>query len=302
MPIYPDIYFGPPKHFGPQKTKKKYIAIHSTENLNASARDEAGYAKRRPDSVSSHYYADKKEVIQSLDTDYRAFHAGSVKGNDLAIAWEFCGTARWSRQQWLDNINWPAVAKQMKKDLAAHSISPRDLTVSQIKAGNITGLITHDEMRQAWGGTDHWDPGPGFPMDHLIKLLTEDDMDLKDKVKTPTWARERWPDLGEYITVETALASGYSHARSGKDETYRQSAVLQAILAAVTGQDVVAAVKAELTKHDQNMQARLNGMGDQVAAKVAAALVPELDDLPAERLHDAVKEAIRTVLLEGVGD
>ena len=107
----------------------------------------------------------------------------------------------------------------------------------------------------------------------------EDDMKLTDKVRTPDWARQRWPDLPERITVETALASGYSHARSGKDETYRQTAILKAILAAVTDDDVVAAVREELAKHDKQVADRL--------AEIAA-LVAQVGTVPAEQIVDEI--------------
>jgi len=49
MPIYRDIYDGPPRHYGAQRTDKRYLAIHCTENT-ASAQAENSYAKRRADS------------------------------------------------------------------------------------------------------------------------------------------------------------------------------------------------------------------------------------------------------------
>ena len=278
MPVYRDIYDGPPRWYGAQRTTKRYIAIHCTENT-ASAEAENSYAKRRPDSVSSHYYVDGDSIVQSLDTDLRAFHAGSRVGNDHAIAYEITGLTSWSRQRWLDSVAWPLLVRQMRRDMAAHGIAPRRLTVEQMKAGKLSGIVTHDDMRRAWGGTDHTDPGPNFPLDHLMRLLEEDDVELTDKVRTPDWARKRWPDLPEKITVETALASGYSHARSGKDETYRQRAMLEAILAAVKGQDVVDAVKAELAKHDKQVADRL--------AEIAA-LVAKVGTVPAEQIVDEI--------------
>src|SRR5690606_6657845 len=47
----------------------------------------------------------------------------------------------------------------------------------------------------------------------FARYLNGDGMEIKDKVKVPQWAQDRWADLGATITVETALASGYAHAR-----------------------------------------------------------------------------------------
>ena len=169
MPVYSSIYDGPPNNYGATKTKKKWIVIHNTSN-DAPATNEASYAKRRTDSVSSHYYVDNQRIIQSLNTDYRAFHVGSSTGNSGGIAYEITGVNAKSRSWWLGNVRWDLLAAQIRKDCAAHGITPRLLSVSEIKAGK-TGIMTHDQARRAWGGTDHTDPGPGFPMDHLLDLV-----------------------------------------------------------------------------------------------------------------------------------
>lgn len=184
MTIYPGIYAGPPRHYGNTRTTKRYVAIHNTAN-DATAEGEASYAKRREDSVSSHYYADNDSLLQSLDTALRAYHAGSTTGNSQAIAYEITGTNGKSRTWWLTNVAWPLLARQIAADCRAHDIEPRLLTVAEIKAGTRTGFITHDQMRQAWGGTTHTDPGPSFPLDHLLALVRaelngDDDMAAYD--------------------------------------------------------------------------------------------------------------------------
>src|SRR5690606_31086432 len=208
MPIYRDIYDGPPRHYGAQRTDKRYLAIHCTENT-ASAEGEASYAKRRPDSVSSHYYVDGDSIVQSLDTDLRAFHAGSKIGNDRAIAYEITGLTSWSRQRWLDSVAWPLLVRQMRRDMAAHGIAPRRLTDGQKKAGRLSGIVTHDDKRLAWGGTDHTDPGKHFPMDYLVSLLAEEDLDVDEatlrriireetayrNIRPAAWMRRLFPGI-----------------------------------------------------------------------------------------------------------
>lgn len=172
MPIYKAIYDGPPRGYGSNKTHKKYIAIHNTSN-SAPAVNEASYAKRRTDSVSSHYYVDKSKLIQSLNTDLRAWHAGSSQGNNYAISYEFVGTNSKSRDWWLKNIDWDAAARQIATDMKHFGIANRQLTSAQMRAGNVTGIVTHDQMSKVWGGSTHNDPGPNFPMDHLIKKVNQ---------------------------------------------------------------------------------------------------------------------------------
>lgn len=56
--------------------------------------------------------------------------------------------------------------------------------------------------------------------DAIVRLVTEDDMDLDDKVKLSEWIPARWPDLDSTITVRTALGSSYGHARSAKEAAH----------------------------------------------------------------------------------
>src|SRR5690554_179240 len=188
MALYRDIYDGPPRSYQRTRTPKKWIVIHCTQNT-ASAANEASYAKRRTDSVSSHYYVDDREIVQSLDTDYVAHHVGSSTGNLHGISYEITGLIQWSRSRWLSSVAWDLLARQIRIDCAEHGITPRLLTVAQIRAGQ-TGIITHNQARLAWGGTDHTDPGPNFPMDHLLSLVAGkkgDEMSWRERIPRRPW-------------------------------------------------------------------------------------------------------------------
>lgn len=170
MPIYRDIYDGPPKGYDSNEYHKRYIVVHNTAN-DAPARNEASYAQRRTDSVSSHYYADDERVIQSLDTDKTAWHVGSRTGNRYGISYECTGTNAKSTTWWKANLAWPQLAACIARDCAHWGITPQLLSIDDIKRGKRTGIITHNQARLAWGGTDHTDPGPNFPMDYLVALV-----------------------------------------------------------------------------------------------------------------------------------
>lgn len=178
MPVNTRIYQGPARNYtrngkgDPVLTRKKYIVIHNTSNPDdAPAVNEAGWSRRRPDGVSSHYYADHREVIQMLDTDWRAQHVGSNEGNNHGISYEITGRNSWTRERWLTSVNWQALCEQIAADCHHHQIDVQLLTVAQMKAGTVTGIVTHDQCRLAWGETDHTDPGRNFPLDHLITLV-----------------------------------------------------------------------------------------------------------------------------------
>lgn len=153
---------------------RKYgIAIHNTSN-DASARDEASYATRRTDGVSAHLYVDRIEIIQSIDLLARTGHAGSNTGNENAISVEITGVNGWSRGTWLTNVNWVALGGALAWCCAQFGISVRRASVGEMQSNpKVKAFYSHDDMRRAWGGTDHTDPGPNFPWDHLFAFVAD---------------------------------------------------------------------------------------------------------------------------------
>lgn len=190
MAIYSSIWSGPARNYTISSARKKYICIHNTSN-NATAEAEASYATRRSDSVSSHYYVDNNSIVQSIDTRYKAWHAGSSQGNTYGISYEITGTNSKSRQWWLDNVAWDLLAKQIAADMKLWGIANRHLTVDQMRAGSYTGIVTHDDMRRAWGGTTHTDPGSNFPMDYLIAKVNKYLVPEREASEDMTEAQEK---------------------------------------------------------------------------------------------------------------
>lgn len=124
----------------------------------------------------------------------------------------------------------------------------------------------------------------------------EDDVELTDKIKVPEWVLDAYPGTGggdKAATVATYLASGYGHSRIGKDRITKYGKEIlagqAAILAAVTGQDQTAAIRAELNRHRAELVAEL---GEDLAAAVSAELAESVADLPAETVEAAVGRAL----------
>jgi hypothetical protein len=149
------------------------IAIHNTSN-DASDTAEASYATRRADGVSSHFYCDKDSVTQSLDTNARAGHAGSSTGNENAIAVEITGANGWSRATWLNSVAWAELGRVLAYVCRAYGIQVRRASVAEMRSNpKVKAFYSHDDMRQAWGGTTHTDPGPNFPWDRLFQAVNQ---------------------------------------------------------------------------------------------------------------------------------
>ncbi|XVU25818.1 N-acetylmuramoyl-L-alanine amidase [Actinoplanes sp. CA-054009] len=165
------------------------IAIHNTSN-NATAEAEASYATRRTDGVSSHLYVDRDSVVQSLPLTAKAGHAGSSNGNNNAIAVEITGVNGKSREWWLANVAWDrlgaALAWVIRNDSDYAGFQVRRASVAEMKANpKVKAFYSHDDMRRAWGGTTHTDPGPNFPWDRLFKAVNDGLAKLSNRPATP---------------------------------------------------------------------------------------------------------------------
>lgn len=270
---------------------RKYgIAIHNTSN-DASDTQEASYATRRTDGTSSHLYVDHDSVTQSLDTAARAGHAGSWQGNDHAISVEITGANGWTRDRWLRSVAWDKLGAALAHVIRHHwpdgSFKVRRATVTEMKSNpKVKAFYGHDDMRRAWDGTTHTDPGPNFPWDRLFQAVNnalnppkkEPSMDLKEIAHAVN--DFRWPADGKTL---------YSHSRDAADAARKLlegQAVILAELKAIAGRDwvdenaIIAGVLAGLSGRDigDAADALAAVFGDRVG-ELAAALVSRI---PAE--------------------
>lgn len=247
------------------------IAIHNTAN-DATAEQEASYATRRTDGVSSHFYVDKDSVIQSLDTRDRAGHAGSSEGNQHAVAVEITGTNDKPRSWWLANVAWDRLGAVLAQVCRAYNIQIRRANVSEMETNpRIRAFYSHNDMRLAWGGTTHTDPGPNFPWDRLFQAVNaalnpEDDMTpaqeklLNDmawqvrNVPSPTGGREVLTGaVGKLLERLLAAEKKLAELAPASGLTAEQWA------------DVVARAETEAREEVAELRADLAALGDEQA-------------------------------------
>jgi len=205
---------------------RKYgIAIHNTSN-DATAEGEASYATRRTDGISAHLYVDRDSIVQSLDTGDRAGHAGSSNGNNHAVAVEITGVNGWTRQQWLDRVAWSKLAAALAHVVRKYGIAVRRASVAEMKSNpRVKAFYGHDDMRRAWGGTTHTDPGPNFPWDRLFQAVNaalggkDDDMSEKAESQIENlyggWFNGG-PSMGRKVDPDGAGAAAASNSAVAK--------------------------------------------------------------------------------------
>lgn len=275
---------------------KKYgIAIHNTSN-DASDEGEASYATRRTDGISSHFYCDKDSVTQSIDTKDRVGHAGSKNGNENAIAVEITGANAKTRQWWLANVAWDKLAQTLayviKNDPNLSGFQVRRASVAEMKANpKIKAFYSHDDMRRAWGGTTHVDPGSNFPWDHFLSRVknalspVEDDMSAEAEQKINA-------------LYDAFIGSKYAIALKAGDPKQPLAQVLgHAVYALVIGPEGSGAFIAGWTKAVSQklglteeqlkaLQSAVENVDEEVAAKLQGSTVEETANMLRQILGD----------------
>lgn len=151
----------------------KNIIIHVTVNAPGTpAENVAGY-QIRSQSGSYHELTDTtvKHLIENTD-DWFTWSSGNY-GNDVGLHRSFVLRGTETRVQWLqyDRMLREA-AKRDAEWCRKYNIPPVKLSAADLRAGK-KGFAGHLETGQAWGGTDHVDPGTGFPWDIYLGYVRD---------------------------------------------------------------------------------------------------------------------------------
>lgn len=113
--------------------------------------------------VSAHYCVDAGTVIQCVREQDIAWHARG--GNATSIGVELAGTAGQGSRDWEDDYSEAVLARAaaLVADVCRrHGIPVRRVGPPGLRAGR-GGITGHADVSRAFGKSDHWDPGPGFP-------------------------------------------------------------------------------------------------------------------------------------------
>lgn len=264
---------------------KTGIAIHNTSN-DATAEQEASYATRRTDGISAHFYVDSNSIVQSLDTNARAGHAGSSEGNQNAVAVEITGVNAWTRQQWLDRVAWDKLGAVLAVVCKRYGIQVRRASVSEMKSNpKVKAFYGHNDMRLAWGGTSHTDPGPNFPWDRLFAAVNaalnptapEDDMSERAEQQInsvfnglfyggTSMGRSVDPDGSGSRTAGNSLVAKLDYVMARIDA---QELRVAAVLAAVADRSATTEILARVDQRAAELRADAAQRADAEAARDA---------------------------------
>jgi N-acetyl-anhydromuramyl-L-alanine amidase AmpD len=149
------------------------VVIHTMEiREHPGAAEACARWFSRPDAaVSAHYCVDADSIVQCVREEDIAWHARG--GNASSIGIELAGYARQSPAGWDDpySVAMLRLTAPLTAELCArYGIPVRWLRVEQVRE-RAAGITGHDEISRAFGLSDHWDPGPAFPVDRFLRLV-----------------------------------------------------------------------------------------------------------------------------------
>ena len=171
-------YVGPATAQGSPTNKPiKRLVVHCTAgsepDVHGAARSTVRYsesvAKTRPSSY--HYVADAEERLQYVLDSVVAFHAPP---NQNSIGYELCCSLSDAGKGHWDMVDHRKMLKDVARDFArlglAYDVPLRKVGPVGLRLGR-KGICGHADVRDAWGQTSHWDPGPYFPWFAWIRLV-----------------------------------------------------------------------------------------------------------------------------------
>lgn len=150
------------------------IVIHTMEAPEkvGTARATANYfASKNAPQASAHYCIDNTEIIQCVRDQDVAWHAPGANSNGIGL--EHAGYAKQGTPEWSDSYSQQMLA--LSAALTARLCTQYSIPVTFVDALALTrgqsGITTHREVSEAFRKSDHWDPGPGFPMTDYLNMI-----------------------------------------------------------------------------------------------------------------------------------
>lgn len=150
------------------------IVLHSAEIGESMTGAEAlanVCADPKARDASWHFAVDADSITQSVLVKDVAWHAPGANANGVGI--EMTGRANQTSEQWHDAFSQRLIERTALLAAAlCHElkIPPVFVTEGDLVAGK-TGITTHALVSKAFKKSDHWDPGPNFPIDSFMSMV-----------------------------------------------------------------------------------------------------------------------------------
>lgn len=165
---YFDVDWAPKFGFGGPRPLSgiRGVCVHTTENVAGTPCENVARYQLNSQTGSYHVLVDTAgRRLRENSDDWITWSTGN-KGNNVLLHVSFVAQARWSRAEWLAQDRMLDAGASV----VAHWCSRYNIPVRKVSAAGLPGLVGHADTR-VWGGTDHTDPGAGFPWDVFISKV-----------------------------------------------------------------------------------------------------------------------------------
>lgn len=183
VPAPSPTYRGPANRHGGKGNKPiNYLVLHCTvTSCCNSATAVADYFRRTSRPASAHYVSDAHRDYQVLWDSLIGFHAPP---NSNSLGFEMCCTlSNEGKGHWRGKGHRKMMrrtAKLVAQAALHYDVPIRKLSPAELRAGK-RGIVGHDDVRDAWGQTNHWDPGPHFPWQQFLNMCREEADKLREQ-------------------------------------------------------------------------------------------------------------------------
>lgn len=179
---YFDIDWAPRFNFGGPRPISgiRGVCVHTTENVAGTPAENVATYQINSQSGSYHVLVDTagRRLRENTD-DWITWSTGN-KGNNILLHISLVAQARWTREQWLAQDRMLAAGATV----VAYWCRTYGIPAKKVTAAGLPGILGHADTR-VWGGTDHTDPGDGFPYDIFIQYVQTNLNTKKENDMTP---------------------------------------------------------------------------------------------------------------------
>ena len=164
-----------------QGSEPRGIVIHSLEcgaipGIAAQLSSRGGWLDG--EGLAPTLMTDPTSIVRAIPDGDSGGHIGGP-GNSRYLGVEVSGRAAWTRAQWLDGGPAQAALEHQARAVAGLFVlygrpftDIRWLSIAQLRAGTPFGMCFHADISiSGVSGTDHWDPGLGYPGGYVLAAV-----------------------------------------------------------------------------------------------------------------------------------
>ena len=149
------------------------VVMHTMETRErpGAAEAVAKWFAQPPSEVSAHYCVDADSIVQCVREPNIAWHARGANRRSIGV--ELAGFARQTAAGWADAYSRAMLRRAAR--LVADICERHGIPIVWLESDDLrderAGITGHAQVSAAFGLSDHWDPGPAFPIEQFLRLV-----------------------------------------------------------------------------------------------------------------------------------